>query len=379
MKILVIGAGIGGRTTAAALGQAGHDVRLVEVKPDMESSVLGVGVIQPSNALRALDAIGCAEACMDVGYSSSRPTRLLDEDGKVVMESPALAVPGGRFPAFNGITRPNLHSILGDRLGEVGVEIEYGSTFTEIEQEDDAAEVTFDDGSKDSFDLVVGADGVRSAVRKTVFGEEIQPRWNGLGSFRSNIPRVIEGEIEIDRPLRQRAGKRDVGFAPIGADVAYIFFNCPWDAADRLNDAEAAQVMRDFMKPFGGITARVRDEFIQPSEVLFRPMELLITPLPWHRGRVVLTGDALHAVTPHLGQGAALAVEDGIVLADVLGSGDSLEADLTEFGERRFERCNLVVDSCAKISEWELHPTKKTRADTPVLHRSVTERMMEPI
>jgi len=182
----------------------------------------------------------------------------------------------------------------------------------------------------------VGADGVRSVVRRFVLAGGLEPRYNGQSAFRVNIPR----EPEIDQIVLQAGPTGMAGFVPIGQDLAYLFLNIPWDRSLRPSQDKLLAVLREKLAPFGGLTGRIRDTYIDdPAAIVFRPEEYLIAPGPWHRGRVVLVGDAVHSVTPHLGQGAAQAIEDGVVLAAELGASAAADADvddaLTRYVARR--------------------------------------------
>jgi 2-polyprenyl-6-methoxyphenol hydroxylase-like FAD-dependent oxidoreductase len=112
-------------------------------------------------------------------------------------------------------------------------------------------------------------------------------------------------------------------------------------------------LMRDRLSEFGGIVAELREQIVNPKEVIYRPYEALLMPSPWYRGRVLLIGDAVHSSPPQLGQGAALAIEDAVVLADLLGRVDDLDKVLAEFMEQRMERCKLVVETSVNLVEWE--------------------------
>ena len=115
-----------------------------------------------------------------------------------------------------------------------------------------------------------------------------------------------------------------------------------------------ATELKRLLEPYGGLSAKIRDEYINdPEDVVLRPEEAMIAPAPWHRGRIVLMGDAVHAITPHLGQGAAQAIEDGVVLADCLAKHDTLQAAFVEYTERRYERCKLIVETSMAIGQWE--------------------------
>ena len=347
--ILVVGGGIGGLSAAIALSMAKYDVTVVERYADVHSSVYGVGIIQPSNALRALDAIGCAEACIAAGYPAKGWGKMYNAEGEFLHDMPGIAIEG--MPPLNGLTRPKLHEILTKRALEVGVEIRYSTSFDSLEPYADGVTAELTDGSTERFDVVVGADGVRSKVRPYVLDEDLQPRYIGQSAYRVNIPR----EPEIDRIILQGGSQGMAGFVPIGPDLAYMFYNARMERAPRDDEANLAEQLREHLAGFGGLTGHVRDTYVtEDSDIVLRPEESLIAAAPWHRGRIVLLGDAVHAITPHLGQGAAQAIEDGVVLADALSKHDDLEAAFDEYAERRYERCKLVVETSLNIGEWEM-------------------------
>lgn len=372
----MVGGGIGGLSAAIALRGADYDVHVIEIKADLHSSVYGVGIIQPVNVLRALAAIGCAQACLDVGYSTTAWGQLLDVDGNLVREMPGARIPGSDLPPLNGITRPQLHKILTDRALEVGTTITYDKTFEHLTNGPSGVEVGYSDGTRDVVDIVVGADGAYSKVRPYVLGEDVKLTYLGQAAFRVNIPR----EPEIDRIILQHGPEGMAGFVPIGPDLAYLFYNSAWPQGQWLADDEKAAELRRRLAPFGGLTGRVRDKYIDDSaDIVFRPEEWLIAPAPWHRGRIVLIGDAVHAVTPHLGQGAAQAIEDGIVLAECLSAGDDLDEAFTRYTERRYERCKLIVESGVAIGEYEMDPAGHPDFDHAGLTQRVLEVMIAPI
>ena len=346
-NVLVIGGGIGGLATAIALAQAGIGVRVVERYPDLHASVFGVGIIQPANALRALDMIGCCQACLDVGYQASGWGRALDLAGNAVADIPGGEVPG--YPPMNGVTRPALHEILTSRALSLCVTVQYDSAFSDLIQTEDGVDVTLASGDRLHADIVVGADGVRSRVRRHVLGE-LDPVYTGQSAYRVNIPRG-----DIDRILLQAGPQGMAGFVPIGKELAYFFYNSFVERDARPSGEGLITALKEYLAPFGGLTATVRDEYLtDPDAIVLRPEESLIAPAPWHRGRVVLIGDAVHAITPHLGQGAAQAIEDGIVLADCLTRHDDLESAFGEYVARRFDRCKLVVETSLAIGRWEM-------------------------
>ncbi|WP_022882244.1 FAD-dependent oxidoreductase [Gryllotalpicola ginsengisoli] len=350
-NVIVVGGGIGGLSAAVALRQQGFDVTVIERYPDLHSSVFGVGIIQPGNALRALDAIGCAEACVAVGYPAKQWGRMLDVNGDHLRDMPGVAIEGSKFPPLNGVTRPQLHEILTGRALAVGVQIHYGTSFAALEEGPESVTVVTESGERLTADVVVGADGVRSKVRQYVLGKEIEPKYIGQSAFRVNIPRLPE----IDCIVLQVCDAGMAGFVPIGPDLAYMFYNAHFGVHERIPEDQLAPRLREYLAPFGGLTGRVRDEFITDDvDIVLRPEETMGVPTPWHKGRVVLMGDAVHTITPHLGQGAAQAIEDGVVLAEELAQNDRLDEAFARYTERRYERCKLIVDTSLNIGEWEM-------------------------
>jgi 2-polyprenyl-6-methoxyphenol hydroxylase-like FAD-dependent oxidoreductase len=376
-EILVIGGGIGGLSAAIAMRNKGFSVKVVELRADMHSSVTGVGIIQPVNALRALAAIGCADACLDAGYSTRAWGKMLDVEGNEMREIPGSTIPGSDLPPMNGLTRPKLHEILTRKAGEVGVLIEYNKTFSNIVNNGERVQVDFSDGSTEFFDFVVGADGTYSKVRQHVLEVEVKPTYNGQSAFRVNIPRRI-GETEIDRIILQRGPHGMAGYVPIGPELAYMFYNSEWAQGTFLPQDSMAEVLREQLQGFGGLTGAVRDQHIHDSNgIVFRPIDWMIAPPPWHKHRVVLLGDAVHAFLPHLGQGAAQAIEDGVVLAECLSKSLDPEVAFMEYTGRRYERCRLVIQCCVDIGEWE--KGRKPGFDNVAATQKVIETMVQPI
>jgi 2-polyprenyl-6-methoxyphenol hydroxylase-like FAD-dependent oxidoreductase len=370
--VLIVGGGIGGLSAAIALRQIGREVTVLEIQPDLHSSTYGVGIIQPINALRALDALGCADACLEEGCASEGWARMINLQGEPIREMPGATIPGSALPTLNGITRPKLHKILTDRTLATGAEIEYGTTITELVSDAEGVTATCSDGSTRRVEFVVGADGVRSVVRPYVL--DVEPAYIGQSAFRVNLP----AQPEIDRIILQPGPSGMVGYVPIGPDLAYLFLNATWDRSRRLSQEEQLEMLRELLEPYGGVTARVRENYLNdPDEIVFRPEEYLIAPAPWHRGRIVLIGDAVHTVTPHLGQGAAQAIEDAVVLAEELDARPTLDEAFTAYAERRFPRCEFIVEASVAIGEHEMHHTPGF--DQAALTQRVVETMAAPL
>ncbi|HEY2604205.1 MAG TPA: FAD-dependent oxidoreductase [Thermoleophilaceae bacterium] len=371
-RVLVVGGGIGGLSTTIALRRAGFDVDLVEKNPAWD--VYGVGIIQPGNALRALHVLGLAEEAVAQGqpmvgdrtWLADGQTELANNDWPPLVEG---------LPPGNGITRPRLHHILQTHTLESGADVRTGVTFTTLADEGDGVELAFTDGETRGYDLVIGADGLYSQVRETVFGPEPKAKYTGQVCWRYNLPR-IEG---LDKIWVYIGATGTAGFVPLAQDLMYMLTieKPPEGSSLKLPREGIAAVYRERLAQFGGAVAEQRELVLDDEAVVYRPVENVLVPPPWHRGRVVLIGDAAHATTPHCGQGAAQAIEDGIVLAEELSSRDSLAAALDAYMERRYERCKMIVDGSETIGRWEIDhslPIDPTKVRT-----DVTMAAMAPI
>src|ERR1700730_2778398 len=371
-RVLIVGGGVGGLSTAIGLRNAGVSVDIVEIKK--EWTVYHVGIIVLSNFLRAMVALGIADRCVAAGFPYEG-LRFCDVQGSVLGEVPGTKLAGPAYPACLGMSRPALHAILSETAMQAGAKACLGVSVSQFVQSDDKVRVKFTDGTAGDYDLVVGADGVRSQVRSMAFGSQIQPRFTGQGVWRYGVPRPKDLNWCVLYDGKQR-GK--AGVVPLTQESAYLFRVLAEPGNPRFPDHLLHELLRERLHGFGGIIATIRDTYItDPTKAVYRPLEALLLPPPWYRGRVLLIGDAAHATTPHLGQGAAQAVEDAVVLAELCATGASVPELLDAFMKRRYERNKFVVEASVQIGEWEQHPTPD--ADFIGLTAKSREFTAEPI
>jgi 2-polyprenyl-6-methoxyphenol hydroxylase-like FAD-dependent oxidoreductase len=346
-RVLIVGGGLSGVSAAICLQREGIDVEIIEREPVW--GALGTGITLMGPAMRALKQLGVLDQCMAEGDGGSEMC-LFNAEGDLLHTLEIHGLLGPDWPAVGGMMRPTLHRILADTAREKGVSVRTGTTVTSLEQHPDRVEVELSDGSAGSYDLVLGADGMRSQIRNIAFGDEApQPRALGQAVWRALLqrPASVTGEFQFYGPGLK------TGFTPLGPDRMYEFLVQPV-ADDVLPPPEERPArMRELLSVFGGVVAEVRETITEPEQVDVRKLYWLLMPSPWYRGRVLLIGDAAHATTPQLAMGGAIALEDGIVLGELLASESELETVMQKFMERRFERCKMVVQNSVQLSEWE--------------------------
>jgi 2-polyprenyl-6-methoxyphenol hydroxylase-like FAD-dependent oxidoreductase len=348
-KILIVGGGIGGLSAALALRRAGIGVDLVEINE--EWAVYHVGIVVQGNALRALAALGVVDQCLAAGFPYNG-LEFRNLEGQLLADIPGLKIAAG-LPTELGLTRPALHKILSEAALAAGVRVRLGTSAADISETAAGVNVTLTDGSSDTYDLVVGADGVSSNTRKKLFGDAFQPKFTGQGVWRYNVPRPPE----LSRAVMYTGLERGkCGFIPLTPDTGYVLL-VQAESGTRIPEEKLAGCFRERLARCTGVMADLRNKITDSSLVVYRPLQALFVPAPWHKGRVILIGDAVHAITPHLGQGAAQAMEDGVVLGELLAEDAPLEQLMQAFMQRRYERCKLIFDASLQVGEWEQHPT----------------------
>ena len=346
-KVLIVGGGIGGLCAAIALRRKGIEVDLVELKS--EWTVYGVGIIQQSNVVREMARLGVLDGYLQAAYPFEDVV-IYNVDGQSLARIPGQRLAGPQYPANVGISRLALHEVLSSTASELGTQIRLGLSVETLDEVGDGVDVLFTDGSRGRYSLVVGADGLFSKVRGLLFGDKYTPRHTGQSVWRYNFKR----DPMIDHLATYQGADGNAGLCPLAGDLMYLFLTShepgnPWMDASTL-----AAEMRKRLGGFGGLIGELREQITQNSEVVYKPMEVVFVSEPWYRGRVVLIGDAAHATTPHLGQGAGMAIEDAVVLSEELTAGGSVEEQLSRFMARRYERCKFISESSVLAGDREI-------------------------
>lgn len=344
---VVIGAGIAGCSTAIALAERGIEVTLVEKQSEWRFSSSGIFVY--SNGLASLRELGVLDTILTAGFAiEDGRNPYVDHLGNPITTTfyPSVA-PG--IPPIVGIKRSEMHRALATRLDELGVDVILGRTVQDVDpgSSRERARVWFSDASSGQYDLVVGAEGIRSPLRDLVH-PGLEPRNTGFAIWRSVHDRPAELRTKI---MAMGTGKR-IGIMPISDDKLYIFGTVVESEKRWYVPAEWPATMRATFAEFQGPVRPLLDEVSDETEVLYTAVEEVAAPLPWHRGRVLLVGDAAHASTPFMGQGGAMAVEDAVVLGKMLEEPFSdVPSLLTAYAQRRLPVCRFVQDRSRAVGE----------------------------
>ncbi|MCZ2839520.1 FAD-dependent oxidoreductase [Modestobacter sp. VKM Ac-2985] len=370
-NVLVVGSGLAGAATAVHLAGRGVAVDLIEITPDV--AAVGSGITLQGNALRELRALGVWEQVEAAGYAFDvTGIRAPDPHGSVVAEIPDAKTGGPDLPAAMGMPRPELARILCDRATEVGVEVRFGTTFTDLAQDEAGVDVTFSDHSTHRYDLVVGADGLRSWTRRAL-GINLETRSIGMGIWRAFGPRPAS----VTRTDLYYGGPSFIaGYCPTSDDSLYAYIVEPAQDRSGLTPDEQLATMRELSEAYHGPWDEIRETLTDPSRVNYTWFETHVLDEPWNRGRVVLIGDAAHTCPPTIAQGGAMALEDAVVLAELLTERTALDQDLWDaFHARRYERAKTVVDASNTLAQWQLD---HVQGDAPALFRRIAVLTSQP-
>ena len=351
-RILIVGAGLAGLALARALGQAGLTPELIERQAGWE--VAGTGMYLPANAVRALRALGL-EAAVAAGAAPIFHQRLLDHRGRLLADIDLHQLWGDVGPCL-ALPRARLHQVLRE-----DVPVRMGRTVRSLEHLDGPVHATFDDGSSGEFDLVVGADGLRSTIRRLA----VDPRPpTPVGQYSWRFLAACPPQVSTWTVLLgQGASFLTV---PVGQGLVYCYADRTTDGADLDGNLDRDPVGR-LRQQFAGFAAPVPqllEELQDPARIHVAPIEQ-VAEERWGQGAVVLVGDAAHGMSPNMAQGAALAFEDALILAACLRAAGTVSDALAGFVARRSRRTGWV--------RAQTHRRDQTR-NLPPLLRDLTLR-----
>nr|WP_245839572.1 FAD-dependent monooxygenase [Nocardia donostiensis] len=340
-EAVVVGAGIGGLTAAIALLRRGWSVQVLERAPEL--TAVGAGISLWPNAVRALDEIGLgaavrARAVDDVSAG------IRDEQGRRLVRLDVAAV-GARYGSPIVLHRADLLDLLRAALPESVVRTDIA--VTEVRPDGTVMHAK----GVSSADLVVGADGINSVTRRAVCGS-VAPRYTGYTAWR-----LVTAPVQLYEGGETWGHGERFGYMPLADGRAYCFGSAAVPAGG--HDAGLSELHRRFgqwHEPIPRLLAAASDSTVLRHDVY----ELPALPT-FVRGRIALLGDAAHAMSPDLGQGACQAMEDAIVLARLAGNGDTA---LDSYDRQRRPRTRMIADRAHRlgaVARWSSKPAVLAR------------------
>ncbi|GHI03873.1 FAD-dependent oxidoreductase [Streptomyces cellostaticus] len=360
---MVVGGGIAGTAAALGLDKAGFGVTVFESHPDAAED-LGAFLTLASNGMRALAQLDATDAVTAIGFPLTS-LRLLDSRGAELTQAP-LGEADDPALRFRCLRRGELNSALQAEAARRGICVHHGTRLVSVAGGPDGVTAHFSDGGTATADLLVGADGLNSTVRRLVLGSAVQPRYAGQRVFygyTDGAP-VTDGTGVI---TMVRGSEAAFGYAPSPTGQTYWFARIAGDplpadgpayrtATDRRD--ELLRLLRKDPTPAGDIVAACAD----------RIMVTNVTEMPlgtaWHAGRILLVGDAAHVASPATGQGASMALEDAVVLAKSLRDAPDPHTAFAMYEQYRRPRVEHNITVSGGISRGT-HTPSRTAATNP--------------
>ena len=355
-KVAVIGAGIGGLTAAVALHHRDIDVEVYEQSSQIAE--IGAGVSLSPNAIKAFRALGLETAIAAIGFESDNQLVRAWNSGDVISKVFRKGVYEKEFGApYLSAHRADLVDVLRRQLPDRIFHL--GARCAEVETSGTGARARFADGAVIQADLIVGADGIRSAVRQSLFGRDA-PRFTGSVCWRGLVPLDVFPPDLISTDLTLYMGPRShvIHFMVRGGKlvnfVAHVETNA-WTEESWTQECDRSEVMKTFAGWHGPLL-----QLLGSSQRYYKWALYDRDPLDrWSKGRVTLLGDSAHAMLPHIGQGACMAIEDGYMLADLIAQmPDDLTEALRKYEQLRLPRTRRAVLE-ARARGKEMHLTSK--------------------
>lgn len=316
---LIVGGSIGGMTAAIALAKAGVKVDVIE----LANEPLGASLAFSGRAAMALVELGIYDRVSATGRPALPGNTAMSirngTTGEIINPGPQRPEWPGVVDAV-GVNRPVFLDVAQEEAERLGVRVRKGVTYDRFEDGADGVAVWFTDGETGRYDLMVAADGINSPIRELIFPDAPKPAYTGQLSIRWMVPgEPVQDEGWYASPV----GRLGFYYLPQGVTYVPAVFNVPelrWFSEEdirglftQLLDSMSAPAIRE-----------LRSRLDDTSVLIGRPFHTIMMPDPWHKGRIVLIGDAAHATSAHMGMGGGMAVEDSVVLGQCIAAAQTL-------------------------------------------------------
>lgn len=365
-RFAIVGGGIGGLSLAIAMQRKGFHVTVYEHAPSIKP--LGAGLVLAANAVKAFMEIGISDDVLRAG-SVLKKLRIKDQDGNILTETDSEKI-SEKYNVVNNFTihRADLHDVLLGQLAKGTLQL--GKGCVDFVQTSSSVKIIFQDGSSAEADYVIACDGVHSVFRKKLVPES-HPRYAGYTCWRAVMDNV-PSSVDLTETSETWGPGCRFGIVPVSKNRLY-WFAC-------INAKENDPVKRAY-----GITELLThfDKFHSPIPEILRHTKndqliwndiIDVKPLKQFAfGRIVLLGDAAHATTPNMGQGACMAIEDAAILANTLANSPSVEEAFSTFERKRIKRTTTIVKN-----SWQLGRVAQWRNPLLITFRNILLRLTPP-
>lgn len=341
-KVIIIGAGIGGCAAALALSRKGYKVLVLEKLETIFTN--GAGICLYSNALKSLDELGVLPEVLGAGFSMKGNTEFLNNNSEYIGSIIYKSI-DNRYPAYVGINRQQFLEILYNRACQFGAEFRFNSKISSIDQIENTVSVTLDEGTKFfDYELLIAADGTNSKIRQKYWMHS-ESIYSGFGLWHS----MHNLHKDVDEKVTVILNDRRFGIIPISNTQMYIWASLKQPVKTWIPEEEQAASMYKEFKNVNGFLKEIIDQLILNPYVHYTAVEEVTLDTFWHRGRIVLLGDAAHASLPFMAQGGAMALQDAVVLSKVLAEYSNVDEALRIYFNKRKPVVDTVQQMCRKI------------------------------
>ncbi|KAF9884950.1 hypothetical protein FE257_000859 [Aspergillus nanangensis] len=344
---LIIGGGIAGLSSAIALTRIGIQCEVIEKGNPRE----GASIAFSGRAADALVELGIYDLVCNAGTPfphNSTVVTMRDSAGRQLSPGPGRPTWPDAKEAV-GVYRPTLIRIMTKVAQDLGVKLQYDTTFTGIEHSASGVRVQLSTGEEHMYDFAVGADGINSATRQELFPSAPGPTYSGQLSIRWMAPGP---RVQPESWYHSSAGR--FGFYYLPEDYVYVPAVIDYPELGRLTDDDVRQLFANLLDSMTApAVVELRRRLEPTSDLIARPFRWILLPSAWYRDRTLLIGDAAHATTAHLGMGGGMAMEDSVVLAQCIRDAKTIQEAFDTFMGRRYERVRTVVETSVKLSEME--------------------------
>jgi 2-polyprenyl-6-methoxyphenol hydroxylase-like FAD-dependent oxidoreductase len=373
MKITIIGGGIAGLTTAIALNKIGLQVQIFEAAPSIKA--IGAGLVLAANAMQGFQKLGISAEIIEKGRLCPS-FNIYDQKGKIITKTDSEANTK-KYGADNfTIHRANLHQLLLSKINPT--DLFTNKRVVNIVLNGDKTSVVFQDGTTHDTDYLIVSDGINSPIRRQLMPDST-PRYAGYTCWRAVIDNT---KLNLKETSETWGVNGRMGLVPLADNKIYWFacINAPQNdqTMKAYKVADLQRVFKDFHDPIPSVLAETKDENLLWNDIID------LKPIPQYAfDNIVLIGDAAHATTPNMGQGACQAIEDAVILADEMERNNDFNEAFKAFEKRRIKRTHFIVNSSWSLGK-AAHLENKTLAEIRnfifrIVPKSVTDKQFKTI